>query len=77
MFLLIKPFQGIIYFLKLGSEHGKISTYIGGHFLATVNTLVFLDMQCHFFGNSVVMTEKTAAKGAEFGTIVGENFFHL
>ena len=77
MLLLIKSFQGIVFFLELRSEHGKISANIGGYFLATMNTLVFLDMQCYFFGYGVVMAKKTAAEGAEFGAIVGEDFFHL
>lgn len=77
MSFLVQPFQGVVYFLKLRRKHGKISAYIGSHFLATVDTLVFLNVQCDFFGYCVVMAKKTAAERAELGTIVGENFFHV
>jgi len=77
MSFLIQPFQGIVYFLEFWRKHGKISTYIRGHFLATMNTFVFLDVQSNLFGYCIVMAKKTAAKRAELGTIVGEFFFHV
>ena len=76
MSFLIQPFQGIVYFLKFRCKHGKISTYIGSHFLTTVDTFVFLDMQSNFFGYCVMMAKKTAAERAELETI-GEFFFHV
>ncbi len=76
MSFLIKPFQGIVYVLELRGERGKIATYIGGHFLATVDAFIFLDMQGYFFGDGVVMAKKTAAEGAELVAIAGEHFFH-
>lgn len=76
MSFLIKSFQGGVYFLELRGERRKISTNIGGYFLATVDAFIFLDMQGYFFGNGVVMAKKTAAEGAELGAIAGEYFFH-
>ena len=57
MSFLINDFQGLVDILELRGQNGKVSADIGGYFLTTMNTFVFLDVGSHFFRNGIVVAE--------------------
>ncbi len=60
MSFLIDDFQGLVDILELRRQYRKVSADIGGYFLSTMNTFVFLDMGSHFFRNGIVVAENVA-----------------
>ena len=74
---LIHISQGIVDFLHLRSQYGKLATNICSNLLLTMKTFVFFNMLRDFFGYYVVVTKQVAEERRKFVSMVlGSGFFH-